>query len=142
MDKRSFFPHYIIGMIYLVLCLLIGEEHPFSRVEMYDSFPKESEAFYLSNIKGNPIQLQKYFHYSSGNLAHNYYTIENRLSHTVPAQKIKRETAKLLYLQLKQYQFIPLDQDTIQLRRMTFSYSDKRLLQISEVLYETSGQNP
>ena len=130
----------VLGVTYVLLCLLIGEEHPFSRVDMYNSFPLTSQAFYISDTRGKLIPLQKHFKYSSGNLAHNYYAIQDRLSGTTPDSVLCHKIAVLLYRQLKQYQISSFEQDTVQLRRMTFSYSQNELLQTSEVIYETTDK--
>ena len=39
----------------MIMSLLIGEVHPFSREPMYNSFPNLATAFYLSDSRLNSI---------------------------------------------------------------------------------------
>lgn len=47
-----FFNKYFIFLLYVVFSLLLKNEHPFSNLPMYNTFPKYSLVFYIQNRKG------------------------------------------------------------------------------------------
>ncbi len=65
----SIFP--IIFVFYVLLGLLIGEHHPFSRFPMYDNLPNWSHSFEVQDTSRNLIPC-KSLHMNGGNLNHWY----------------------------------------------------------------------
>jgi hypothetical protein len=103
---------------------------------MYSSFPSLSRAFYISDKKGKVIPIRKYFHYNSSDLTHNYYAIEKQ-----PNMTGQKEIGQKMWVQIEQYRFAPIEEDSVQVREMDFEYQDRKLLQISKTLYETQASN-
>jgi hypothetical protein len=125
-----------IGTLYILLCLIIGEDHPFSRVEMYNSFPKTSHSFFLCSTNGKVIPLKNFFHYSSENLTHNYNAICQSLQGKVPENELAHKAGKMLWLQIKPYQYRDLELDSIQICELTFAYDLNKLKLTPQVLDE------
>lgn len=67
--SRSKFP--LIFVMYVILGLLIGEHHPFSRFPMYDNIPNWSHSFEVQDTSGNLIPC-KSLHMNGSNLNHWY----------------------------------------------------------------------
>ena len=68
----------IVGLVYLFLCLAIGENHPFSLVPMYDRFSNWAYVIYFSDQVGKALPSVKQFRIKSADLAHQYSTICER----------------------------------------------------------------
>ncbi len=68
----------IVGIIYLSLCLILGENHPFSLVPMYNKFPNSANVIHFCDGQGKIVPSVKQFHIKSADLAHQYSTICER----------------------------------------------------------------
>lgn len=67
--SSSLFP--FVFFLYVILGILIGEHHPFSRFPMYDNLPNWSHSFEVQDTLGNLIPC-KSLHMNGGNLNHWY----------------------------------------------------------------------
>ena len=119
---------YIVPSIfYISACLVIGELHPFSRYEMYNSFPSNSFCISITDTNGNLMPVQKYFNYSSFLLLHGYSNVlpDMQKQYTVN-DSIQYHTAQILLRQMLHYSKAPLP-EIFQLRSNTFFYHEKRI---------------
>lgn len=66
--------------LYIALSLLVGEIHPFSRFEMYDSFPSEALAFRVVDGSGKTLPCKELFGLRTADLSHGYAAARNHLS--------------------------------------------------------------
>jgi hypothetical protein len=62
----------LLGLAYILLCLLIGEVHPFTRVPMYNKFDDYAYSFKLTDSDDQLIPISKYYRISSAGLGHKY----------------------------------------------------------------------
>lgn len=69
-----------IGISYIILCLLIKEQHPFTLVPMYNHFEDYAYSIRLTDSKGSLIPLQTYYRLNGGDLTHKYYTIKDKVT--------------------------------------------------------------
>ncbi|MCW5906470.1 MAG: hypothetical protein KIS94_01305 [Chitinophagales bacterium] len=51
-------------LLFILLSLLLGEEHPFSRFDMYASFPTKATYYFLADENNNSISGMKEFSFS------------------------------------------------------------------------------
>ncbi len=65
----------MIGIIYLILCLLIGEIHPFTLMPMYNKFVNYAYSFKVTDKEGKVIPVSSYYSTTCGSLAHKFYAI-------------------------------------------------------------------
>ncbi len=128
---------YIGLLSYVILSLLIGEFHPFSRAEMYDHFPDSSELIALTDSNGKAIALKEFFGYNIGDLTHNQTVIKNTLSRTLPSEAADSTLGVLLWRQLVAYQKKPLPNTPLQIRRIYYTTCNDKIVSSSKVLYET-----
>lgn len=70
--------------LYVVLSLLIGETHPFSRFEMYDHFPSEAHAFRILDGNGELQPSKEMFAFRTADLSHSYSAASDRFSTLEP----------------------------------------------------------
>lgn len=70
--KKYLYPYFLVGLIYIVLSLIIGENHPFTLLPVYSTFPNYAYSFYLSDGTGKVIPIGKYFSYGAADLSHVY----------------------------------------------------------------------
>lgn len=77
---RPRWAHVAVFGGYVVLSLLVGEVHPFTRVSMYDSFPNWAYVFYLKDGQGNILffRKEKRLPVDAGGLAHTFYSYNNQ----------------------------------------------------------------
>jgi hypothetical protein len=69
--KETFSMFPFVFVLYVLLGLLIGEHHPFSRFPMYDNLPNWSHSFEVQDTSGNLIPCTS-LHIKGGNLNHWY----------------------------------------------------------------------
>lgn len=126
---------YLPGLMYVVLCLLVGENHPFSLVPMYDSFPDQSYSFYLSNEQNKILPVESYFTYRAEDIAHNYYAIYDHLSGN-ETDSMLHETGQAMWQRLlpniKPTAHLA---DTVYLHRVTYYLHDDTINSSDEILY-------
>lgn len=65
----------LLGLLYIALCLLIGEVHPFTKVRMYSKFVNYAYSFKLTDNNEKQIPIIRYYNLSSGGLSHKYFTL-------------------------------------------------------------------
>lgn len=119
----------ILFFVYIIISLVIGEFHPFSRYQMYDSFPLSATSFFLSKPDGKIIPLQEYFNYKTADISHNYATIK----------AIKKDIGEegigdILMQQLLTYRKEGLYFDTIVLNKINFVSSGQKFIQRASIL--------
>lgn len=51
-------------LLFILLSLLLGEEHPFTRFDMYASFPTKATYYFLTDENSNSISGMKEFSFS------------------------------------------------------------------------------
>ena len=125
-----------LGVLYILISLAIGECHPFSRVEMYNSFPNRAESIALLNSDNKVIPIQQYFNYSSEHLTHNY---NNLVEYSIATNnKDKPILGSQLWNQLTKYQKTELPKGKINLCLQTQYFKGKSLQKALIILHEES----
>jgi hypothetical protein len=128
------------GLCYLILCLMVGEVHPFTVVPMYNNFPNWAYAFFVTDIEGKLLPGVKYFKTSSADLSHRYWAICERDRITCGNQtETKEELRKVGEVMLKDLMNNNLREfpsDTIQLHRVSYYFQNDSILSTNVLMYE------
>lgn len=74
-SHRKILDYVGLFAVYCAISLSVGEQHPFSRFPMYNSFPNWSYAFYLTDVSGEMIPWWHAFEVDAGHIAHRFYGI-------------------------------------------------------------------
>lgn len=127
--KKSF---YAGSLVYIAFSLIFPEFHPFSKSDMYSSFPDKAEVVAITDTSENVLPLTEYFNYNTDNLTHNYHTIQELTKDGNWDFKL----GGLLWQQLFQYQLKPIPRKYKQLRLITIYYNKGKLNSTSKILYE------
>lgn len=69
----------MLGLVYLILCMLIGEVHPFTQMPMYNKFVNYAYSFKVTDKEGKVIPVNRHYRANCGSLAHKFYAISNSL---------------------------------------------------------------
>ncbi len=137
---KSILRNTSFGLGYLLLCLFLGEMHPFSLLPMYDSFPNWAYAFYVSDKQDNLLPNNKHFTIPAMDLAHNYYTIcEDQKINTGYERETKEELNKAGEIMLEKLlakRANTLTADTIQLHRICYSLEGDSVIAHNTIMYE------
>ena len=140
---KSFLRNTSFGLGYLLLCLLIGEVHPFSLLPMYNSFPNWAYAFYVSDKQDNLLPNNKYFAIPAMDLAHNYYAIcEDQKINTGYEMETKEELNKageIMMQKLLAKHSASLTADTLQLHRICYSFQGGCVVTHNTIMYERAS---
>jgi hypothetical protein len=132
--------HIFLGLSYVLLSLVIGECHPFSRVTMYNSFSKDALAFYLSDSTGKLLPVKKYFGYSADDIAHNYWTIkETSLDYEKETQANLNEIGKAMWAQIAPRALSTQIPHSIQLHRVSYFLKDDSIIQTDIIIYDVAS---
>lgn len=123
---------------YAGLSLLIGEVHPFSTVPMYTSFPNYAYSFKLTTTKGQLTPITKYYHSSSDELSHQFYTIASNL-HISNADfedpNNLRTIGKIMFANLQANVKNTPPADSLQLYLVTYTRSQNTITTKETLLY-------
>lgn len=143
MSKLTFYS-FGLFLLYIVLSLLLGEEHPFSRYPMYNSFPNTASVYFLKDKKGHTLALQKYFNLKAEELGHlppdiaaNQNISYDSLHNTTEGRKILG--ARLLH-HVMQRALPALPFDTLQVWRKEYTYNGKAIQPHELLLYAGAAQ--
>jgi|GEM_PF-1708398 len=139
--------HYIkqrswLLVLYVPLCLLIGEAHPFSNVSMYSSFAPDAYAFMLTDNRDNIIPISKYYSTHSGNLGHEFNSICADMHINGYPDYAKAENViaigKVLFahLQLKEISTPPTD--SVKLYMVSYTYGGNKISSNKTLMYNGS----
>lgn len=90
----------MLGLVYLILCLLIGEVHPFTKMPMYDRFVNYAYSFKVTDKAGNIIPANRHYRVNCGSLAHKFYVICNTLQVNCGFEKETTQELQLVGKQL------------------------------------------
>ena len=134
LQKTSF------GIVYLLLCLTIGEVHPFTLLPMYNTFPNWAYTFYVSDSRGSLLQNDKYFTIPADGLAHLYYSICEKEG---VAQGYEKETTaelkkagEIMMETLVLNPLSPFTGDTLQLHRVCYSINEDSIQSNNIIIHE------
>lgn len=122
-------------IFYIIISLLIGEFHPFSKSEMYNSFPEKANIISVTDSTASPLPANACFKYSTADLTHNYYAVKQEIPLLSDTNKYFNEIGILLNNQLKQYQY--KSTMTYEIRLFSISYKNQILSINSKKLYGT-----
>jgi hypothetical protein len=138
---KKIIPAVSIGVCYVVLSLLIGESHPFSRELMYDSFPDRSYTFYLSDTHGQLLPLKKFYHFTTNELTHVYNAIcESRDLNGEKEAEQHQSIGKTMMEELSRRRFADVHTDSIQLHQINY-FLQKDSIQTNDIMmYETGSR--
>ena len=133
----SLFP----SIFYIALSLIIGDVHPFSRYEMYNSFPSTALAISATDKNGKLLPIQDYFKYSSFSLLHSYYALLPSVQqyYTNP-DSIQYHTVKIVVENMLPYAKVPLPK-SIQFHFQIF-HTQGSQIQINDKLLFTYVEKP
>lgn len=122
-------------VLYIVFSLIIGEFHPFSKAEMYNSFPQNAEIITVTDKDGIPLPLNKFFKYSTADLTHNFSAIKQTEAYSILDSNVfENKIGIVLNKQLLPYQYKMISRYDIRL--VSLSYKAETLSIKSKKLYE------
>jgi hypothetical protein len=134
-NKRSWITQIKYGLLYVVLSLIIGEYHPFSRETMYDSFPNLAIVCYLRNSQGEIVPVKKKFHYTADNITHNYWNILEKIADKNKEMSLK-EVGANLWTQIAPHAYHSTILDGLAIHRISFFIRNDSIIQNDEILYQ------
>ncbi len=138
---KKIIPDVSIGVCYVVLSLLIGECHPFSKESMYDSFPDRSYTFYLSDTRGQLLPLKKYYHFTTNELTHVYNAIcESRDLNGDREAEQMQSIGMTLMEELNRRRFAAVPTDSIQLHQVNYFLQNDSIHTKDILMYETGSR--
>ena len=121
----------------MIMSLLIGEVHPFSREPMYNSFPNLATAFYLSDSRGNLLPVTKYFSYNTDAITHNYHTIEEIMGYQENETKSRLDKiGREMWTQILPHAYSGVIVHGITIHRVSYFLSKDTISQNDEILYQ------
>ena len=136
-QMHSFFKHSLFGICYIIISLLVGEIHPFSRETMYDSFPNLAVTFYLNDSAANLLPVKKYFAYNTDAITHNYHNIEEIMGYQqVETKQRLQEVGRKMWLQIMPRAYPTTDTHGITIHRVSYFMVNNSLQQNDEILYQ------
>ena len=129
----------MIGIIYLILCLLIGEIHPFTLMPMYNKFVNYAYSFKLTDKEGKVIPVSSYYSITCGSLAHKFYAISNSLAVNCGFEKETtqelRIIGKKLLKELEASRKTNPPADTICLYLVNHSFENDSIVKTEKLMY-------
>jgi len=102
------------AMFYIVLSLILGEVHPFSKFEMYDYFPSSALAFNLREPNGKMLAVNRYFNYRTADISHNYVAANDKYR-GIEQDSLKRRilVGESIMTQIRSHSTLQLPNDTV-----------------------------
>jgi hypothetical protein len=133
----SVYKHSFLGISYVILSLIIGENHPFSREPMYNSFPNLAIAFYLTDSTGHILPVKKYFGYNTDAITHNYHSIEETMGYPGNETKvILNQIGVKMWGQIRPHAYPSTITHGITLYRISYFLSKDTICQNDQILYQ------
>ncbi len=132
--KTNLFRGIILGLLYVAASIIIGEQHPFTLVPMYNGFPNYAYSFSMTTADGTLLPFNVYFDCKDDFPSHLYGSICDKMginagNETETDMQLKR-VGEAMLLSLKRYSTQPLPKGEIQLHRICY-YSENELIKSS-----------
>lgn len=130
--------HLWLGVLYIVLSLAIGEQHPFTLVPMYTSFINEARVLSLTTTDNRPIVLKGKFNVHSGGLMHRYFAKRSAIEASAPNLTEKEQNliiGSFLIDEITNSSLVSYSSDTLQLHLLTYHLHDHQLKCSSTLIY-------
>jgi len=130
----------VLGLGYIMFCLLIGEVHPFTLVPMYSSFPSWAYSFYLSDDDNRLLPLANYFNCGDDALSHYYSNICER-KHIAYGNQAETKSqleniGEQMINQLQSHQYKSIQKPTIRLHRVCYFLRNNSITSTDIIMYE------
>lgn len=120
---------YIVFWGFIFISLIVKEFHPFTKSQMYNSFPTQSHNFYITDHQNNILPIRDYFNYSSQDLAHNFEALSN---YKYPKKELNeaqiKDIGKELFSVMLLHQKKTLPKEEIKLYRMENHLENKKII--------------
>lgn len=125
-------------LLYLILCLLLDEFHPFSRYPMYSSFPDYSYVFYLSSEE-KLVPFNGNFRMKANDVSHLYVAVceKHNFLHGSGLESDSQLTVvgKEMFEQILETKIGNLSQDSLAIHREHYFYKDGKIQKNDKILY-------
>ena len=136
---------YFICVAYVLLSLIFGEVHPFTKVPMYSTFPNWAYSFYISDSTNTIIPTRRYFSCADDELSHQYAAICERLGinygNQIETQVQLDSIGKVMFLFLKEKQIKPLPMNRIKIKRVCYKIHQNQISQVEVILFDGNWIN-
>lgn len=133
---------YIIFLGFIFISLIVKEYPPFTKSQMYSSFPTQSHNFYITDHQNNILPIHEYFNYSSQDLAHNFDALSN---YKFPKKELNetqiKELGKELFSVMLLHQNKILPKEEIKFYRMENSFKNKEIIHSKFLIYTYDNQS-
>lgn len=125
--KKNAFRGIYLGLFYVAFSLVIGEQHPFTLVPMYNGFPNYAYSFYMTTANGKLLPFKNYFKCKDDYPSHLYGSICDKNGINA-GNEMETDTqlaivGKAMLATLKKQPKQPLPQGEIQIYRICY-YSE------------------
>ncbi|MDB4061253.1 hypothetical protein N9515_04830 [Vicingaceae bacterium] len=129
-----------VALFYILVVLLVGEIHPFSRFPMYSSFPNWSYSFYLTDETDKIVPFSKLKTFGSS-VGHLYGSVANELNipygnFSESKEELKQIGDRMIYVLIDSNE---LEANYIKLNLKGFYYQNDSIQELSVLM--TSYEN-
>lgn len=127
--------------LFVALSWFIGEQHPFSRIPMYHSFPKYAYVFYLEDLNNQLVPFKEISKLHAAEMSHLYYAALKKRNISYGEG---REDSLVNYYHIGLEVFENIDwhseEDKIglKMKRKLLTTQNDMLIEEEEILYENS----
>jgi hypothetical protein len=131
---------FFLGGSYVLLSLIFGENHPFTRMPVYNSFPNFGYSFYLSDKEQKMFPARAYFNYNAGELSHIYFSICRENEWPVDKNETPEELSRIGEIMtaiMKQREGAHWPEGIVQLHRVCYFMSNDSIHKKDTILNET-----
>jgi hypothetical protein len=130
----------LLGAFYIVLCILIGEVHPFTKVSMYNKFVNYAYAFKLTDSNDSIIPIKQNFDWGAGALSHKYSNFmaahHFEYGNNVESDSSLQLAGKQLLTELKRSKKLKVTiPDSLKLYLVSYSLAGDSVIEEQKLLY-------
>lgn len=130
------------GLCYVLLSLIMGDNHPFGLETMYSSFPIVTSTFSLTDGRGDLLPIERYYHYSSADLSHYYASVclskKTAGNDESRNDSLSRAIGREMFEELARNRFASLPRGNIQLHQIDFYLQGDSIHNRDKILYDTA----
>lgn len=123
---------YAVFIVYVLLALVLKNQHPFSNLAVYDTFPKQSFLFYIEDQNGR--KFNHGINYKSADLIDIYDTYLKRKSGSLDEKQLKEIAKNILQIAKNKSHFN--GNNCFKVIRVTNSIEQNNLTSSKQILYD------
>lgn len=124
---REILPKIVVllpGFLYVTMSVMIGEHHPFSRFNMYDSFPEVAYSLRCTRMNGSALGLADYSTLRTADLLHTLHAGLKEYNETFERDSFPKTKAHLRKV-IREAYILPAD--TTMFHLVVISYGEGKI---------------